>query len=58
MVWLLEGNDAVDFERCLGEVQDRPELTASGTEVGANHREVDILESLFGDSGPLPVVAL
>ena len=40
------GNDALDFERWLGEVQDQPVLTASGPEVGANHREVDILESL------------
>jgi hypothetical protein len=46
MVWPLGGDDALDFERWLGEVQDEAVLTASGPEVGANHREVDILESL------------
>jgi hypothetical protein len=46
MVWPLGGNDALDFERWLGEVQDQPVLAASAPEVGANHREVDILESL------------
>jgi hypothetical protein len=46
MVWPLGGNDALDFERWLGEAQDQPVLTASGPEVGANHREVDIFKSL------------
>ena len=46
MIWPLGGNDALDFERWLGEVQDQPVLTASGPEVGANHRKVDILEYL------------
>ena len=46
MVWLLGGNDALDFERWLGQAQDQPVLTTSGLEEGANHHEVDILESL------------
>ena len=44
-MWLLGSNDALDFERWLGEAQDQPGLTAGGPEVAANHREVDILNS-------------
>jgi hypothetical protein len=46
MVWPLGDNDALDFERWLCEFQAEPMLAASGPEVGAKHREVDILEAV------------